>query len=162
QSRNDANAAIAERDVAESAISALGAVAHDAVAHTAAQNALAKARKALAMIEQINRDLARRPAAEIERDEALAQIAIIAQERSRLESARSALAFDPVALARASDEEQAALAAERNSLEARSSKLEAHRDALLARDRLLEEIAHINRLAERADARNRDADQLDV
>jgi exonuclease SbcC len=162
QIRNAAAAALADREAAEAAIAALGIVAYDPAAHVAAQDALTQARKAHARIEQIDRDLSRRPSVESERDAALTELAHLADERAQLESARAALAFDPVDLARESDEERATLAAERNALETRSAKLEAHKDATLARDRLLEEIAHINRLAERADARNREADQLDV
>jgi exonuclease SbcC len=162
QLRIAAAAALAERAEAESAIAALGPVAYDAAAHAAAQNALTAARRAQATIEEIDRNLADRPSVETERDQALAQLSRLAQERSQLETARAALGFDPVALASAESDEQAALAAERAALEARSSKLEAHRDALAARDRILEAIAQITRLAERADARNRQADQLDV
>src|SRR5262249_1304315 len=124
--------------------------------------ALAEAREAAATIRQIDRELARRPSLETERDQAIVELMQVGQERSHLEDARAALALDPVDLARANDEEEATLAAERAALEARSSQLEAHRNALAARDRLLEEIGHIARLAERADARNREADQLDV
>jgi exonuclease SbcC len=162
QVRNSAVAALAEREAAEAAIAALGTVAYDQAAHTAAQDALTQARRAQATIEQIDRDLVRQPTFEDELNEALSLLANLAQERSQLESARADLGFDPLALIKTGDEEQATLAAERAALEVRSSKFEAHRDALAARDRLLEEIAHIARLAERADARNREADQLDV
>ncbi len=162
QVRNTAAAALADREAAETAITALGTVAYDPAAHAAAKEALAQAHHAQATIEQIDRDLSRRPSVGIERDEALAQLALFAQERQQLETARTALDFDPTALLSAADDEHATLAAERAALETRSSKLEAHRETLAARDRLLEEIAHIARLAERADARNREADQLDV
>ncbi|MEA2529744.1 MAG: repair protein SbcC/Rad50 [Thermomicrobiales bacterium] len=162
QLRSTASGHVAELDAAGSALTALGVVAYDHTAHAAAQQALAEAREAAATIRQIDRDLARRPSVETERDQALAELVLLAQERSQIETARTDLAFDPISLAVASAEEQATLAAERAALEARSSKLEAHRDALAARDRLLEEIGHIARLTERADARNREADQLDV
>src|SRR5262249_2209236 len=67
QVRNSAAAAVAEREATKAAIAALGAVAYDPAAHAAAQHALAESLKAAATIQQIDRDLARRPSVETER-----------------------------------------------------------------------------------------------
>jgi exonuclease SbcC len=162
QVRSSASGAVIEREAANAALADLGIVAYDATAHGAARQALTQACDAAATIRQIDRDLERRPTVEQERDAALKRIAELGEERAQIEAARADLGFDPAVLKQAGVDEQAALVAERNAFEARGTRVEAHREAVAARDRLLEDHARIARLAERADARNREADTLDV
>jgi DNA repair protein SbcC/Rad50 len=161
QLRDTAAGHAADREAANAALSTLGPIAYDREAHEAAEHSLTTAREAIATMRQMDQNLARRPTVETDRATALADLAAHGEERSRLEAARTELGFDREALDRAADEEHATLAAERAALDIRGAALQAHRDAVVVRDRLLEEIATIARLAERADARNREADELD-
>ncbi len=158
---DDARRASDEADQARQRLAALGPVDYDPAAHDAARNALIEAQKAAAQIVQLDAEMARRPGHETDRATAVADLERLAADITRIEADRAALAFDPAALAHATTAEETALDAERAAGQAQSAAQTALRDAVQARDDLLAEQARVAALAERAEARGREADELE-
>ena len=158
---DDARRAAEEAETARAAVAALGPVAYDPEAHAASQRALKAATDAAARVAQIDDELLRRPGHEAERTAAAADIERLGAERARVEAERGALGFDPAALARADEAEQAALGAEREAARAQSAAQTALREEIGRRDALLAEQGRVAALAQRAESRGREADELE-
>ncbi|MGI8476351.1 MAG: AAA family ATPase [Thermomicrobiales bacterium] len=149
------------RSVADAALQDLGGAVYDADGHGRARAALDEAVAARVSIQEIDRDLARRPALERELSEAGAAVTSAQALRRELADARAALAFDPAGLEAAREDRETAVAAERAARDASGVAGEAHRSALTVRNRLHADQERIEALAARAIERQRDADQLD-
>jgi exonuclease SbcC len=160
QIRSSLTHASEEIAAAEREIAALGPVAYDGGAHESAENALAKARDATATIRQIDREIARRPQIEADRDTAISAIKRLAKEQQAVEKSRKALGFGPAALEHATEAEQAALHAERAARDARNEAQIAQKTAEAERKSLLDDQERIMGLALRAEERQREADEL--
>ncbi len=143
-------------------IEGIGPVAYDPDAHAAAQRALETARSAIARIGQIDSDLARRPTHERDQRAATDALVRLAVDRERLAGERATIGFNAAALTAAETQERAALAEERAAAEARNSAQAALRDSTIARDAILADQARLVELGRRADARSREADELDL
>ena len=159
--RDDAGRAATEAEEARRALAELGPVTYDPDAHAMAERDLAAARDAVARVSQLDAELARRPGHEAERAAAGADLDRLAVERTRLEGERAGLGFDAAALARARANEEAALTAERAAAAAQNAAQTALREAIGTRDALLREQVRIATLAQRAETRGRDADELE-
>ena len=159
--RRDIEEAAAHADEARAEMDTVGPVAYDRAQHQAAREATQAARDAAARAEQIDLALAQRAGHEATRDAAAAALEELAGERRQLERDRASVGFDPSALEQAVATEiatyEAATAAARALAEAET----ALRDATRARDDLAREQARLAALAERADSRGREADELD-
>ncbi|MFL5762109.1 MAG: AAA family ATPase [Thermomicrobiales bacterium] len=149
-----------EIESTEQEIVALGPVAYDADAHGLAQAALVQAFDAAATIRRIDLELKRRPQLEAERQRVETAIARLDQEKTTAEQARAALGFDPLELEQATVSEQAALDEERAALGAKNDAVLAQRGAETARDNLLADQERIIGLSQKAEQRQREADEL--
>ncbi len=140
---------------------ALGSVAYSPEAHAAAQRALGDAQSAIDRIALIDRDLARRPAHVRDLEAASGVLTRLTIDRERFTRERAATGFDAAALVTAETQERAALAEERAAVTARNNAQTSLRDATAARDAIVAERARLVELQGRADARSREADELD-
>jgi DNA repair protein SbcC/Rad50 len=147
--------ASAERD-----ITALGPVSYDESAHKSAEADLALAIDAIATIRQIDREIARRPKFEADRDRALTDIQRLEQEKKSVDDARESLGFDRAELDQAAETEQTALDGERSAIAARNEALLTQRDAEAERANLQADQERIIGLSLRAEERQREADEL--
>jgi exonuclease SbcC len=153
--------ALVERSTAEQALAELGPVAYDAAAHESADRALDEARAAIVRIEELARQLARRPEVEADLAAAGADLKRLALERERLEQERAAVGFDPAGLERAAAVEHEAREAETAVHDERQAAAMALADAESRQRALAREHERIAGLADRADVRGRQADELD-
>lgn len=160
--RDDAERHRAESVAAREALSDFGLVAYDEAEHAAAEEGLSQARDAAATVRQIERELAARPERERQRESAELALRRFAAEAAELTAQRNALGFDAARLTEAMARERATREAERLGSEARNEARIANREALAGRDALGEQQRRISGLAQRADARAREADLLDL
>src|SRR5829696_6607643 len=151
-------------DAAElrTALNELGDVHFDSAAHDAARAALKHAENAAARVEQIDQLLAERSAREAEISAVDAELASLTSTKAEREAVIAALAFDPAALEHAQAAEQSAVQAERSARDARALAVAAHADTAKQRDALVAEQTRIGKLFEKADARAREAGELDM
>jgi len=146
---------------AEALLAELGAGAYDPAAHEEARRALARAREAAGAVAEIDRRLAQRPTCERQRVEAAAIVARSTEELARADAALRAVGFDPAALAAARDAEFAARSRHETATERLRTARDDRRAAEAERDRLAAEQATLDAVRERAEARRRDAADLD-
>jgi exonuclease SbcC len=149
-----------EITAAEQAIATLGSVAYDKEAHDAAEAALSESRAAEATIRQIDREIARRPQLEADRDQTTSEMKRLGDEQRSVEHERKTLGFDPNLMLSAVATEQAALDSERAAFQDRNDAQNAQRAAETARKNLLGDQERITGLARRAEERRREADEL--
>jgi exonuclease SbcC len=138
----------------------LGELSYDEIAHQAAIAALEEATSARATIQQLDREIARRPQLEANRDGARKDLDRLKGDQRGVEKEREKLGFDPEALQSALDIEQAAFEAERVALEARNEAQMAQREAENTRTNVLIDQKRITELARRAEEQRRNADEL--
>jgi len=150
-----------EQTRAEATLRELGEVMFDEALHRQTVLRLQEASRAQTTIEQIDQDLARRPALIQERDHIQARIADLSAEDHEFQQQRSTLGFDPVTLACAIEAVEAARKDERDAIHAHHVVQTALRDADHQQATLKAEQARVTQLAERAVARRRDYDLLD-
>jgi exonuclease SbcC len=136
-------------------------VAYDPEAHRRTSAAFQEATKAQTTVEQIDRELARRPQLEADLAACQAAIATISSDAAAAERERAAIAFDPEKLAAANVAFQAARAAEREAIDARHAAETSLRRAEHERDTLAKDQERIAGLATQADEQQREHDQLD-
>ncbi len=151
----------AGRTRAEADLREIGEVTFDDAIHRQVVARHQEASRAETTIEQIERDLARRPALVEERDGVQAGIAGIATGAQALLDQREALGFDSVALAQAVEFVGTARRDERAAIQAHHTAQTALRDADHQQTTLKADQARVTQLAEGADARRRDYDLLD-
>lgn len=145
---------------AQTQLSSLGVISFDADALRSAVNKLQSARRAAAQIEQIDVELALRDAYERERKQSEDEIARGNEAQAKLTVEREAIGFDPGELNAAQHADLEARNAVDARREAHSTALQEARDAMRARDRVIEEASALQRLVTEADAHEREADEL--
>ncbi|MDQ4099498.1 MAG: hypothetical protein M3121_03250, partial [Chloroflexota bacterium] len=151
-----------EHRAISASLAELGNVLYDAARHREVAENLRRARDAVAALAEIEQEVVRRPAIEVEIASARTEVDRLRGEHDALVQARAALGFDVNALSQAEHDELAAQRAERTARDGCYAAQTAHHDAILKRDLLQETRDRIARLATRADCRARDADQLDM
>lgn len=149
-----------DRELADAALAELGDVQYDDSAHRAASAALQAAQEAASAIQEIERQLERRPEVELDLVAASNEMTAEQAKQAELEAERTALGFESDALEIAVAKEREHLAAEHEARDARgfaASKLTmAERD----HEQLIADQARITKLAEQAEAKGREADTL--
>ncbi|HYO30289.1 MAG TPA: SbcC/MukB-like Walker B domain-containing protein, partial [Thermomicrobiales bacterium] len=145
----------------EALLANLGAVAYDPAAHEEARQALGRAREAAGEVAAIDRRLAERPGFEAQRADAAETVARIAGELVEAEAAWRAVGFERSALDAAKEAETAARVRETAANARLGEARDARREAETVRDRLLAEKAMLDDLIEQAEARRREAGDLD-
>ncbi|HVL25011.1 MAG TPA: SMC family ATPase [Thermomicrobiales bacterium] len=139
----------------------LADVTYDPEAHRRTSAAFQEATRAQTTVEQIDRELARRPQLETDLAACQAAIATISSDAADAERERAAIGFDPEKLTVAIAAVQAARAAEREAIDARHAAETSLRRAEHERDTLTKDQARISGLAIQADEQQREHDQLD-
>jgi DNA repair protein SbcC/Rad50 len=129
--------------------------------HRQATIELQNATKAQTTIEQIERDLVRRPQLETDLAACKEIIAATSTEIEQAGTERAAIGFDAARLAEATATVQAARACERQAIDARHLAQGALREAEHAHETLTKEQERISGLATQADERQREHDHLD-
>lgn len=160
QLRRDARAARVAGEALAQERQALGEISYDAEGHRAAIAALDDARKAMALVQQIDRDLEQRPQFEQQRDEAAERIATLGLDRAALSGEREALGFTAAHLAAAQGADRQARENAHAAREAHTAARHALREAQAAFDRLQTEHSALHLLLDNADQQAREADEL--
>lgn len=150
-----------ERGRVEEELRAIGEVLFDEETHRQTVVRHQEASRAQTTIEQIEQDLARRPALTRERNEVGARITERTSVQAELERQRAALGFDPAALTRATECVETARRDERAAVHAFHAAQTALRDAGHEQATLKADQSRVKQLAEKADERRRDYDLLD-
>ena len=151
----------ADRSVAAER-AALGEVAFDQVAYQALVVACQEADRAQAAIDQIDRELSRKPELEIEHQAVAARIAELDEAIARFTAQRTVLGYDPAELAGAQSAVGQARNAERAAVETYHRSQAALQQAETRRDSISKEQERLARLAAAVDTRQSEADHLEL
>lgn len=156
----DARSIAADRERLSRDLSALGPSRYDPSAHRAADVALQEARAAIVTLRGIDEQLARRPAIEQQLGDACDRAAAVLGLREETERERVALGFDPRSLAALEDDAQLATSVERAAFIAANDAQRALETATTARRDIRQARERVAALAEEANRKLREADDL--
>ena len=149
------------RSQAEADLREVGEAVFDEAIHRQVVARHQEASRAQTTMEQIDHDLARRPALTEEQERVAAKVIELTLGVESIEEQRAALGFDPVALTQAIETVETTRQDERTAQQAHHAAQIALRDADQQHTMLKAEQARVTQLAEQADCRRRDADLYD-
>ena len=153
---------LTEQDIRlRSDLATLGEVAFDEAIFKQAVTDYQQADRAKSSIEQIDRELIRRPELERDREACTKEATEIVACLGELTTARAANGFDPEQLTRIQQDLQGARLAERQAIDERHAAQIVVRDAHQALESLEKDQARVAGLAASADQRQREADTFD-
>jgi len=150
-----------ERTRAEMKLREIGEVAFDEASHRQTVLRQQAASRAQTTIEQIDQDLVRRPRLTQERDQVHYRISDLGSREQDLRRQRIELGFNPTGLSQSIESVDAARLDERAAVQAHHAAQTALRDADHGQTTLKADLARVNQLAARGDARRRDHDLLE-
>ncbi len=153
---------VAEREPLNSELASLADVAYDQAEHTRIAEQLQQARQAQATIDRITVELAQREGIVQQQAAADETVAAAIADLARLQAERQSLGFDVALFQSAQADLQAAQQREREAVEQRHSAEVALRDAEHALKTITAEQDRIGRLVLEAEAKQREADDLDL
>lgn len=157
---HEATAAHGTQRETQKAIREIGDVAFDEIAFASAVDALRSARHAAAQIERIDIELANLGQYQQQQSLEEKEIARLNEQSAAVSGERAALAFEPEQLNAAQSAERADRIAAVETRDNLASARQAVREALAARERLLNDHRQLLDLLEEADSRAREADEL--
>jgi exonuclease SbcC len=160
QLADDAVAARKAQEDAEQRIVDLGDVQFDEAELRAATEALGKARRAAAHVEQIDIELANRALYAQQQAKEERTLDELNTQQATIVAKRTELSFDPAKLRLTIEGELAAREAAHLARDRHGASRHAVRDAQAAQERIEADHKHLRELIEEADRKTRDADEL--